>query len=153
MRLYLVQHGEARAEADDPERPLTAHGVETVGSGARWASRVGVKISEIHHSGKRRAEQTAEILARHLKPERGVRAVSGLGPHDDVGPWAPALASANDPLMLVGHLPFLSRLTSRLVVGSSDPIVVRFANAGIVCLSREHDTWCVEWALTPRLMT
>ena len=35
MRLYLVQHGEARSEAEDPERSLTIR-EQNMGSGLRY---------------------------------------------------------------------------------------------------------------------
>ena len=48
---------------------------------ADWAARMGIKVDEIRHSGKRRAEQTATIFAKHLNPSRGVIAVKGLNPN------------------------------------------------------------------------
>ena len=63
MDLYLVQHGEAKSEAEDPERPLTLQDIEAVRRMASWASQVGVRVDQIRHSGKRRAEQTAALLA------------------------------------------------------------------------------------------
>ena len=59
MELLLVQHGEAKTEAEDPVRPLTERGADAVRSMAVWAARAGVKVDQIRHSGKRRAEQTA----------------------------------------------------------------------------------------------
>src|SRR5512142_725316 len=53
--LFLVQHGEAKSEAEDPERSLTDRGAEAVRRMAAWAARVGVKVDQIRHSGKRRA--------------------------------------------------------------------------------------------------
>lgn len=38
MQMVLVQHGEAKTEAQDPERPLTDRGVEDVKRVAEWAS-------------------------------------------------------------------------------------------------------------------
>ena len=29
-KLYLVQHAEAKSKAEDPQRPLTEHGIEDV---------------------------------------------------------------------------------------------------------------------------
>ncbi len=62
--LFLIQHGEAKTKDEDPERRLTEHGAAVVEKMATWAARAGVKVSEIRHSGKRRAEQTASILGR-----------------------------------------------------------------------------------------
>ena len=59
--LYLVQHGEAVAESVDPNRPLSGPGRVTVEQVAAWAAWQGVKVDQIRHSGKLRAEQTAAI--------------------------------------------------------------------------------------------
>jgi phosphohistidine phosphatase len=152
MRLYLVQHGEAKTEAEDRERPLNESGVRAVERAARWSARMGVAVRQIRHSGKRRAEQTADILARYLEPAGGVHAVQGLAPNDDVAPVAAVLAGESDDLMLVGHLPFLARLADRLVGVDADASVVRFTNAGVVCLRRDEGRWMLDWALPPTLM-
>ena len=52
MRLYLVQHGEARTEQEDPERPLTARGVADVRRVAGVAAAAGITAARIFHSGK-----------------------------------------------------------------------------------------------------
>jgi phosphohistidine phosphatase len=40
MWLYLVQHGQAKTEEEDPERPLTDRGAADVGRVAEVAARV-----------------------------------------------------------------------------------------------------------------
>jgi len=54
--------------------------------------------------------------------------------------------------MLVGHLPFLDRLTNLLVTGDAERSVVRFQMGGIVCLVREDQDWAVSWMVTPALL-
>lgn len=152
MKLYLVQHGEAKTEAEDPERSLTDAGRKAVEHVAAWAARAGLQVSQIRHSGKRRAEHTAAILAEHLKPSDGVIAVAGLAPNDAVHPVAEAVQQETRPLMLVGHLPFLSRLASLLLVNDPDRTVIRFRMGGIVCLVREEAQWAVAWIVTPDLV-
>lgn len=151
MYLYLVQHGAATSKAEDSARPLTADGVRAVEAMARWAARATVTVAQIRHSGKRRAEETADLYAHHLKPPDGVRAVVGLGPTDDVEPVAAGLEGETEALMLVGHLPFLARLVGRLVAGDAERAPVRFTNAGIVCLRRDDGQWAIEWAVPPSL--
>ncbi len=151
MQIVLVQHGEAKTEAQDPERPLTDRGVEDVERVAEWASRAGVQVAQIRHSGKRRAQQTAEILAERLHPAGGAVAIGGLKPNDDVSPVAETLASETESVMLVGHMPFLGRLVGLLVAGDSDSEVVRFRNSAIVCLGRQDGRWAVEWSVPPEL--
>lgn len=152
MELFLVQHGEAKTETEDPERPLNDRGAETVRRMAAWALQAGLRVAQIRHSGKRRAEQTAETLAEHLQPARGVIAVAGLKPNDDVHSMAATLEAETEAVMLVGHLPFLGRLVGFLVAGDPDATVVRFRNAGIVCLRREEERWSVNWTVPPELV-
>ena len=51
MRLYLVQHGEAKSEAEDPERSLTMRGEEETRKISGAAKRLGIRPSRIYHSG------------------------------------------------------------------------------------------------------
>jgi phosphohistidine phosphatase len=138
MELYLVQHGEAKPESEDPERPLTDRGTEAVRRIAAWAARIGVQVGQIRHSGKRRAEQTAALMGERLNPPKGVIVAEGLKPNDDPSPLAEALRSEHESLMVVGHLPYLGRLASLLVVDDPDGGIIRFQQAGIVCLDRQE---------------
>ena len=74
MRLYLVQHGDALPEQVDPERPLSAEGRRDVEAVARLLASAGTRAVRVAHSGKLRAQQTAEVLAAawHL-PQSGDR--------------------------------------------------------------------------------
>ena len=137
MKLFLVQHGEAKQENEDPDRSLTDRGAEVVERMADWAARSGITMDQIFHSGKRRAEQTAAIFAKHLNPPKGVTAVSGLSPIYNLIPAAASLQRDQPSIMLIGHLPHLSRLVGMLVTGNPDNEVVRFRNAGIVCLKQK----------------
>jgi len=151
MKIYLVQHGEAEPKNVDPARPLTARGWQDVQRVAAFAARLDLEVHQIRHSGKARAEQTAAILGEALSPPAGVVAVSGLAPKDDVQPVAEMLAQETQPVMLVGHLPFMASLAGLLLVGDADRPVVQFCNAGIVCLTCEEDRWLVAWVLTPEM--
>ena len=151
MQVYLVQHGEAKPEAEDPARPLTARGREEVQRVAERAAALGIQVAEIRHSGKLRARQTAEIFAAALSPSRGMREMEGLAPADDPGKARGAIELARDPLMLIGHLPHLSRLASLLLVGDPGREIIRFRNGAIICLANVQDDWLVQWILTPEL--
>lgn len=151
MKLYLVQHGEALPNSKDPERPLTERGRDDVTRMAAFARRIGVEAHQIRHSGKRRAVETAAILAEHLKPAGGLVFSLGLAPKDDVRLIAEFLSRESQPLMFVGHRPFMDRLVGLLVAGSQECTIVRFAKGGIVCLeqSPKTRTWSILWAVTP----
>jgi phosphohistidine phosphatase len=151
MNLYLVQHAQAKPKEEDPARPLTDAGRAAAQAVAISAARLGLEVDQIRHSSKTRARQTAEALARALSPAGGVVAVSGLAPRDDVRPVAEALAGEGRPVMLVGHLPFMSRLAALLLAGDPDRGVVQFRQGGIVCLAREEGRWLLALFLTPEM--
>jgi phosphohistidine phosphatase len=152
MEIYLVQHGEPKPESEHPERPLTDKGKAEVESVARYVARQGVEVAQIFHSGRLRAKQTAELFARHLVPAQGVTEQKGLGPLDDPHEAKRMVEQAEKSLMLVGHLPHLSRLTSLLILGDPEKEVIRFRMGGVVCLGRRDDVWKLNWALPPELI-
>jgi phosphohistidine phosphatase len=113
---------------------------------------LGIKVDQIRHSGKLRAEQTAMIFAKKLDPPKDVIAVKGLNPNDDVTQVAASLHGEQESIMLIGHLPHLSRLVGMLVTGNPDSVVVRFRNAGIVCLSQQEEKREIDWVMLPDLL-
>lgn len=147
--VYLVQHGEAKTKDEDPERPLTEAGRKTVEQVAAWAARVGLKVDQIRHSGKRRAEQTAAIFGEKLQPREGITSYPGLAPNDDVRPVAEALAECPCSVMLVGHLPFMSRIAAALLAGDPDRQLVRFRQGGLVGLVWDGQRWTLDCAVPP----
>ena len=150
MKLYLVQHGEAKPKSEDPQCPLTAKGGTDVARVAALARQTGVQASQILHSDLKRAAETATILGAYLEPAQGVVTMAGLRPKDDVRPVAEFLDAATSPIMLVGHRPFLERLAGLLLAGDEQQAVASFHQGGLVCLTRSRaGTWAVEWIVTP----
>ncbi|MFQ6091044.1 MAG: phosphohistidine phosphatase SixA, partial [Candidatus Bipolaricaulia bacterium] len=102
MRLYLVQHAEAKSKEEDPARPLSGRGEEDIRRVARYLKEhADIRVEEIKHSGKRRAEQTAQALAEELTPAKGSAKAEGLEPLADVELWAKRLAEIDEDTMLV----------------------------------------------------
>ena len=153
MRIYLVQHGEAVPAEVDPERPLSAAGEADVRRLAAVLRRSGVGVARILHSGKRRAAQTAEVLAAALGPKLQPEARAGLNPNDPTASVAQEAASWEQDTVLVGHLPFMARLASRLLAGREDPGLVAFRPGSVLCLERtDQRAWTIAWMLRPELL-
>jgi phosphohistidine phosphatase len=146
---YLVRHGDAVAAAANPARPLSQAGREAVEQIARLARERQVGVSVIYHSGILRAEETAEILAQQLMPPAGVKAISGLLPDDDPVAGKVELEAAADPVMLVGHLPYMNRLVALLVRGDPEATVINLQPAAMVCCSKVAAQWKIDWHLAP----
>jgi phosphohistidine phosphatase len=150
MFLYLIQHAEAKKEEEDPERGLTERGLKDIARTAANAMKLGLVVHAVYHSGKKRAVQTAQVLANHLKPEKGSLQADGLAPMDDPQVWAGRIAEMKEDVMLVGHLPHLAKLAGLLLCGDKDKMFVDFRMAGIVCLKRPEDgRWVLEWMTVP----
>jgi phosphohistidine phosphatase len=154
MDLYLMQHGESAAESEDPARPLTAAGRAAVERVAARAKAAGVRVDRCLHSGKLRAEQSAQLLADAVGAD-DVTQRDGLAPKDEVAPVAEWLRgyTETESLAIVGHLPFLDRLASTLVAGDEDAQVLRFQMGGLVRLvpNESGNGFSVAWALVPDL--
>jgi phosphohistidine phosphatase len=149
VNIYLVRHGEAVSEKQDPQRPLTPSGREEVERVARMAAGRNVQVSAIFHSGILRAKQTAEILAEALRCASAVQPLSGLRPQDDPAIAKAEIDAAESPIMLVGHLPHLNRLLSLLLSGDADSQVMEFPPATMICCSNDTSRWEISWTLIP----
>lgn len=150
MAIYLVQHALSLPKDIDPEKGISPEGRTTAQTIAGVAKGYGIKVSQIRHSGKKRARETAEIFAQALQPGGGIIEMQGLAPLDDVTLITDQLDPASN-VMLVGHLPFMERLCAYLVTGTATRPVFRFQNAGIVCLDHhpDFDSWVITWSLSP----
>ena len=149
MEFFLVRHGEARHESEDPRRPLSERGRRDVNAVARAAAAKKIRVAAILHSDKLRARETAEIFGRLVAPTSGVRQITGLAPEDDPEIAKAEFETAGEPVMLVGHLPHLARLASLLLSGDSERPTVEFSTATIACLSWNAGSWKFVWSLSP----
>ena len=150
MLLYLVQHAEARSEAEDAARDLTEKGRRDIESVAHHLKRLKVQVGQIFHSGKTRAQSTARVLAKHLQPPAGISEAQGLAPLDDPEIWADRIAQMEEDTLLVGHLPHLARLAALLITGNKENGVLNFQTGGAVRLRRmASGHWAVDWMVVP----
>lgn len=153
MKLYLVQHGEAKSKEEDEKRPLTDQGRQGVERVAAFLKESGVEAKRVIHSGKLRAEQTAEILAEWAAGGAKPEAHDGLSPNDEPGAFAEEASGWSDDAIVAGHLPYMSRLVSLLVTGVSEAATVSYQPGSVVCLERpEGDGWVIDWMVRPELL-
>jgi len=154
MKLYLVQHGKAKTKEESPDRPLTDEGKAASEKTACFvAEQARVSVDAVFHSGKIRAQETAEIMAAYLCPAKGVSEEKDLSPNDDPKAWAARLEERLEDIMLVGHLPHFSKLASLLLTDSDEKDLIDFQNSGIVCLKRgESGLWRLNWMVTPEIL-
>ena len=152
MALYLVQHGKSKPGDKDAERGLTDEGRSEVTRIADIAKEHKIPVRVIVHSGKRRALETAEIFTKILGAGIKLEKSDGMDPGDDVILFSDRL-DAGKNVMYVGHLPFMEKLASYLITGTTDKTVFKFQNGGIVCFDLHPDTgtWVIKWTLMPNV--
>lgn len=149
MKVYLVRHGDAVSANENPQRPLSAKGRQSVERTARLALARKVQVSTIYHSGILRALETAQIFGQLLAPPLGLEEHAGLLPEDDPAIVKAELEMTTHSILLVGHLPYLNRLAALLIAGDPEHGVVQFAPAMMACCSKESDRWNIDWTLAP----
>jgi len=152
MKIYLARHGEAIPKEVDSECPLSEKGSKDLERMISFLLPRHLQVDFFFHSGKLRAEQTAELLSKGIYCTRGVEARSGLNPLDLVAPIANEINQFENDLALVGHMPFLGKLLSKLVIDYEKADLILFQPATLVCLeNREGGGWIVKWVLSPDL--
>jgi len=153
LNLYLVRHGEPQPEDVDPERHLSKKGWAEVGRvGAYVNKKTNIHVKCIYHSGKMRTRETAQALAVYFEPVEGVKETLGLSPLDDPQTWVDRLADMENDIVLVGHLPHLMKLASRLLGEKPENLGLEFPTGGMVCLKRTgNEEWSVRWIVTPEM--
>jgi phosphohistidine phosphatase len=157
MELYLMRHAEAVAAEEDASRPLTSAGRSAAERIADRAASAGVRLDRVYHSEAARASQTAAILAERLGAADRLESWPELGEGErDVKAVRRRLrdeAGRHGAVALVGHMPLLGQLASRLVAGHKRAAVMQFAPASLVKLipNDDGDGFALAWALPPEL--
>jgi len=146
---FLVQHGEAKSEIEDPERHLTEKGKKESEKVADFLLKINLRPDIIIHSGKIRARETAEIFSKILNPEKGIIQGENLSPLDNPRFWGERLKIEKEKIMLVGHLPHLSKLTSLLLINDENREIVKFRYSSCLILSREEKNFYIKLFITP----
>lgn len=107
-----------------------------------------IQVSVICHSGILRARETAEILAERLSVAT-IAELAGLQPEDDPAVVKAELDAAHESILLVGHLPFMSRLAGLLFSGDAERPGIEFFPATMVCCVRSYAHWTMGWVIAP----
>lgn len=150
MKLYLMRHGQAARQENDPTQGLTESGRSDIENLAKRLREHGVAFSQVFHSPKTRARQTAEIMAATLSPHASMYEHEHLKPNDH--PMVILLESAHwdEDTLITSHLPFIPALLSILPGNIGAVEAIPFEPGTIVCVSRGNDQqWQFEWLASP----
>lgn len=152
MLVYLVRHGEAVDQMEDTARPLSEKGNRGMeGLAALLAQRFKVLPGHIYHSPKLRAAQTAGIISSAVQKAPVPVETNGLAPMDDPAVWAEQLEVMDKDVMLAGHLPYMSRLASLLLLRDGNREILEFTPGTVVCLEKTGG-WRLKWMISPGIL-
>ena len=137
MDLWLVRHGEAMSARENPARPLTPEGARAVSAIAETLSGRTGSFDLVAASGKRRARETAVILAGAAGyPHDRIAETNALSPDASPETFLAFLEGNTEAqrLLCVGHLPSIASFAAYLV-SPGDPVQLVFG-PGTVCRIR-----------------
>lgn len=149
MKLYLVRHGEYGSSDMDSDPPLSEKGRKDTATVALRLIDKGIKVDEIRHSVKKRAKETAEIIAHAMGAEGKLFEKEGLKPNDQIEPVLVGILAEDRTVMLVGHLPFMEKLLTYLLFGEEQASPVNICNSCVICLEGEGSQWKIDWVVAP----
>ena len=153
MKLFLVQHGEACTKEINPDRPLTEKGIVDIERLAAFLKSSGLKVDRVIHSGKLRAKQSAERLANAIAPSVELETSGLINPNDNPRAFDWQSDSWDKDIMIVGHLPFMARLVSHLVIEDDSRCITAYTPGSIVCLDLGADMHVqICWMIRPELL-
>ena len=156
MKLYLVRHGKAEDQPDETgERPLSDRGRSDIAAQATFLKNAGITVSQVFHSGKLRAHQTAEIIAAEIAPDAPMEPMQYLTPMDGTDHLALSVenwADSNLDTMVSGHNPFMEAMAARLLCGNHKEGAVIVKTGTVMCFERyAPGRWRMDWMVIPKL--
>ena len=132
MKVYLMQHALAYSSQEDQERPLSPAGIDQAKAAAKGIKRLGLSFDLIVTSTKRRAHQTAALIAEGVRfPHSDIMTSEVVLPQGQPQELLDLLQkeSPQSSVLVVGHMPQLEKLSSQLLQGGE----MLFENAGLAC--------------------
>ncbi len=154
MEIYMMQHGEALPKEEDPERGLSPDGKRQIDLSAKALKRMGLRFDLIICSPKKRARQTAEIVAKELGyPIEKIEVSPDFKPLSPPADAISYLKSFVDKgrIFIAGHLPSLAEIASELM--SEGHITIQFQMGCVCCIDVEElptHKGKLMWHLTPK---
>ena len=163
MELYILRHAIAEPAPNPPaggdsKRRLTTEGADKMRRAAKGMKAMGLSFDLIVSSPYLRAKETAEIVVDVLRPGKRLELSPLLEPDGDMKGFIEELGRKHGDkkhVLIVGHEPNLSRLTSQLTSGHMRTSIElkKGALAMLTAETLEFDRCAtLTWLLTSRQM-
>ncbi len=145
-----MRHGEALSPQVDPERGLTENGKKKIEQVAHHLKKNNIIFKRIIHSTKKRARETAEIMAGIISPDIKPELHSHITPNDDPEFILTEINSWDKDTLITSHLPFVPNLITLLTAQDAYLTNISFETGTVVCLEKQdNETWVIKWSSSP----
>ena len=149
MKLYLMQHALAYPAEENPERALSPTGIGQAKAAGRGIKRLNLSFDLIVASPKRRSHQTAALIAESVRfPYSDILTTEAVLPDRSAQELLTLLQkeSAENHVLVVGHMPHLAKVASALLQGGR----LQIENAGLTCFDfNQPEAATLEFHLRP----
>ena len=161
MQLYIVRHGIAMDREDpkcpsDPDRFLTAEGIEKTADIAKGVAKIADQPDVMLTSPYLRAAQTAEIFADALEyPKQKIRKTEALLPGAEPLQLLRELGKDKDQstVFVFGHAPHVDELLATAVGSKHHITALKKAGVALIELRRlVPPSGQLVWLATPKLL-
>lgn len=143
-----MRHGEALSTQIDPERGLSDNGKLKIQLVATHLHDKDISFKHIYHSKKKRARETAEIMAKTLSPNAELKLHNYIKPEDDPNIILAEINSWTEDTLIASHLPFVPNLLTQLTGEDAYLTKITFETGTIVCLEKDKG-WKISWSTAP----
>ena len=156
MNIYFLRHASAGSHkanlAADERRPLDPDGIQQCGVIGRALAELEVKLDIVISSPLKRAQQTAELVAREIGYEDRIEFSDALRPEANYRGFEQLLQSyaKKDEIMVVGHNPTLSEFLSLLISGGASHTAVELKKGAIAKVPMDGNSSALQWCFTPK---
>ena len=148
MHIYITRHGNAISTLEDPNRPLSVKGIESINLLAHYFKSNDITPTSVLHSSKIRAQQTAMIISDTLSCS--INSMDGLLPNDPIEPIVEYINSLSRSTLFVGHLPFVDLLLSNLIINDPHNSIAAFQAGATACIEKAYPgKWVLNWFVDP----
>jgi phosphohistidine phosphatase len=156
MNIYFLRHASAGSHkanlAADERRPLDPDGIQQCGVIGRALAELEVTLDIVISSPLKRAQQTAELVAREIGYENRIELSDALRPEATYRAFEQLLQSyaKKDEIMVVGHNPTLSEFLSLLISGGASHTAVELKKGAVAKVPVDGNSSSLQWCFTPK---
>jgi phosphohistidine phosphatase len=155
MLLYFMQHGTQLSSLKDPEEGLAKEGIETVRKSAKALKKMGISFDQILTSTKKRALETAQIVADTFSYEGKIIQTEKLKPMTTAVETIDFLKEYEniEKIFITGHLPSILN-TCAFLLGYEN-LKIEIIRGSCLCLELPALDKCaamLKWYMPPDVL-